>query len=176
MNTTHHTTRAFTIIETLVAVAILMIAVAGPLVIASRGLRAALYSRDQMIASLLGQESMEVVKNIRSNNISLGLNWVQSLGTCVVTAPCDASALSATIRSGCSIECNWSTGYPLTFSSGYRSDGQGEPTLFRRMFFLTPMSTSGPIDEYTVNVVVSWTEGTVPNELRLTSQLTNSTR
>ncbi|MES2216746.1 MAG: prepilin-type N-terminal cleavage/methylation domain-containing protein [Patescibacteria group bacterium] len=168
--TRHATCRGFTIVETLVAVAILMISIAGPLVIASKGLRAALYSRDQMIASLLAQESMEIVKNIRSNNITSGSNWVQSLDTCLLNSPCDANAVSSTpIWIGCS-----TTGCPLYFSAGYTPEFVGEETLFRRMFFLTPMP--GQPNEYTVNVVVSWTEGTVPNELHVTSQLTNSTR
>jgi Tfp pilus assembly protein PilV len=63
--------RGFTIIETLVAVTILMIAVAGPLVVASKGLNAALYARDQVIASYLAQESMEAIKNQRDNNINI---------------------------------------------------------------------------------------------------------
>ncbi len=168
MRMTYKTTRAFTIVETLVAVAVLMIAIAGPLVIASKGLRAALYSRDQMIASLLAQESMEIVKNIRSNNIDDSLPWAQSLSGCLIAAPCDASALAPTlIRTGCSV-----TGCPISFYGGYTSETIGQETLFKRYFFLHPISA----DEYTVNVVVSWFEGLVSNELRVTSQLTNSIR
>ena len=41
----------FTLIETLVAIAILMIAIAGPLTVAEKGLTATYYSRNQLIGS-----------------------------------------------------------------------------------------------------------------------------
>ena len=43
--------KGFTIIETLIAITVLMIAVAGPLSVASKGLLSAQISKDQMIAS-----------------------------------------------------------------------------------------------------------------------------
>jgi Tfp pilus assembly protein PilV len=49
----------FTIVETLVAITILMIAIAGPLTIAQKGLTASTYARDQMIASFLAQDGLE---------------------------------------------------------------------------------------------------------------------
>ena len=58
----------FTLVETLVAIAILMIAIAGPLTVAEKGLSAAIYARDQMMASYLAQDGMEYVKNVVDTN------------------------------------------------------------------------------------------------------------
>jgi Tfp pilus assembly protein PilV len=55
--------KGFTIVETLVAVTILMISIAGPLTVANKGLLAAINAKDQMIASYLAQDAMEYVKN-----------------------------------------------------------------------------------------------------------------
>ncbi len=65
--------KGFTIIETLVAITILMIAVAGPLTIAQKGLTASVYARDQVTASFLAQELMEYNKSQKR------LNWSNSI-------------------------------------------------------------------------------------------------
>lgn len=58
--------KAFTIIETLVATAIVMIAIAGPLVSANRALNAIIFSRDRILASYLAQEGMEYVRLVKN--------------------------------------------------------------------------------------------------------------
>ncbi len=58
--------KAFTIIETLVATAIVMIAIAGPLVSANRALNAIIFSRDRIMASYLAQEGMEYVRLVKN--------------------------------------------------------------------------------------------------------------
>ena len=63
------TKKGFTLIETLVAISILMLAVTGPLVISQKGLSAAAYAKDQMIAYYLAQDAMEYVRNVRDTNV-----------------------------------------------------------------------------------------------------------
>jgi len=183
-----NTYRGFTLVETLVAVAVLMIAIAGPLVIASKGLSAALFARDQMIASFLAQESMEVVKNTRDNYIKNGggvagewIRWAQGTPGCIrpdsnsINA-CDASALSNVIQS-CAIDSEQCRVYLST--DGYTTDALASGaklTLFRRYFYITPKANSGGNIDALVTVVVSWNQGTIPNELRLTSELVDSIR
>lgn len=57
--------RAFTLVETMVAVAIITVAVAGPMVTASRAALAANLSKDQLTASYLAQEGIEYVRMLR---------------------------------------------------------------------------------------------------------------
>ncbi len=63
----------FTLLETLVAVSIVTIAIVAPMSLASQSLTASYYARDQLIASQLAQEAIEVVRHIRDGNI-LALN------------------------------------------------------------------------------------------------------
>lgn len=84
--------RAFTIIETLVAIMILMIAISGPLTNAFQGLNAASAARDQMTASNLAQEGIEAIRNIVDSNIRSGRaadqGFLLNVNTCGSKARC----------------------------------------------------------------------------------------
>ena len=58
-------TEGFTLIESLVAVSILMIAIASPMTLAQKGLATAILSKDEMTAGFLGQDAIEAVRNAR---------------------------------------------------------------------------------------------------------------
>ena len=60
-----HFQKGFTLVEALVAISILMIAIASPMLLAQKGLSTAILSKDQMIAAFLAQDAIEAVKNIR---------------------------------------------------------------------------------------------------------------
>jgi type II secretory pathway pseudopilin PulG len=64
-----HKKAGFTIMETLVAISLLLLAITGPMVFAQNGLRAAFQSRDQVTAFNLAQDAIEFVKNRRDHNI-----------------------------------------------------------------------------------------------------------
>jgi prepilin-type N-terminal cleavage/methylation domain-containing protein len=60
----------FTLVETIVAVTILVTAITGPMVLAASSLRATRDARNELIATHLAEESIEVLHNIRDNNIT----------------------------------------------------------------------------------------------------------
>ncbi len=69
--------KGFTIIETLVAISILVIAVTGPLSLASRGLAYSQYAKDEVTAFYLANEALDVIRNIRDTNIRSGKPWLE---------------------------------------------------------------------------------------------------
>lgn len=63
--TVKESTRGFTLIETLVAISILLLSIIGPMEIAARGLFSAYYARDEITAYYLAQEGIEYIRNVR---------------------------------------------------------------------------------------------------------------
>lgn len=62
--------KGFTLVETIVAVTILITAITGPMVLAAASLRATRDARNELIATHLAEESIEILHNIRDNNIT----------------------------------------------------------------------------------------------------------
>lgn len=62
----------FSLMEVMLSVAVLSIGIMGVLPLIVSGLREALDSRDQVIASMLAQEGAELAQNIRDNNWASG--------------------------------------------------------------------------------------------------------
>lgn len=74
---------AFTLIETLVAVSILLIAIIGPISLIGDALHRIYYAKDEMIAINLAQEGIEAVRRVRDTNMlgggSAPGNWLADL-------------------------------------------------------------------------------------------------
>ncbi|TAK58180.1 prepilin-type N-terminal cleavage/methylation domain-containing protein [Patescibacteria group bacterium] len=168
--------KGFTLIETLIAITVLMLAVTGPLVISQKGLSAAGYAKDQMTAYYLAQDAMEYVRNVRDANVLGGASdWLSvvsgSLSLCNATS-CTidtrpSSEAVATCGSTCPLQKN-NTG--LEFY-GY---GSGEPTIFTRTVRIEKPdgTTITSIDlEAKVTVVVSWQTFTGPRNITLVENL-----
>ncbi len=80
-----HKTQGFTLVETLVAIAILMIAIIAPFYSIQQAITASYTSRDQLIATALAQEGIEYIYYIRDNNyLTPGNSWIQGMDNCMV--------------------------------------------------------------------------------------------
>ncbi len=82
--------RGFSLFETLVAIFILMVAIAGAMSLTQKSLSSSAYSKDQVIASFLAQDAIEYIRNIRDYNYDrgqklqdAGINWDESLESCM---------------------------------------------------------------------------------------------
>ncbi len=59
--------KGFTLIETLVAITILLLTIVGPMTIAQKGIQNAYYATDQVTAVFLAQEAIEAIREHRDN-------------------------------------------------------------------------------------------------------------
>jgi len=194
--------KAFTIVETLVAISILLIALTGPLTIISQSLHSSYFSRDQVTASYLAQEAIEYIRNRRDTNALVTGNdythWLDGIATNI--NPDDSGGdiyinnngsltpkklelvrgdsgyeLQSCGVSGCDV-----LGYGAidSLNSGYGSTDQAAtPSLFTREIILSraPDDTSDgiPLREVLVTVNVKWQTGDTPSEVTLKETLDN---
>ncbi len=151
-------------VETLVAVAILMIAIAGPLTIAQKGLMSAFYAHDQTTASYLAQDAMEFIKNIRDNNLvnpSLP-SWHDKISTCTASSKCKIDTMADPNSGSAGISSCSPSGVLYVGDLGYNHNSSGLETKFSRCFYLVT-NVSGNPDEAKVVVEVSWDRGLLKN-------------
>lgn len=148
-------TRGFTLLETLVAVALLTTAVASAISIVSRSIQSATYARDQMTASFLASEGIELVRNLRdtkAREMLEGLaseNWLESLtgSSCGGGSPCDIDPVDLSIP-GCS-----SDGCPLSLDgSGFYRPTSGTATKFSRKIVISDNDEKSALVTVTVRV------------------------
>ena len=190
--------KGFTLVETLVAITILLIAIAGPLTIAAKGLNGAFYARDQIIAYYLAQEGIEYVRNVRDTNSLNHLNWItgglasgSGLNNCI-NSYCRINVLDqnpATSVSSCvsdttnnpldsSLHCK-----ALTIDSGpggdlYNYTGSTATQFTRDIIITNPdPSSSGIINlnthELQITSTVSWRSPLPDHSFSLTEDITN---
>ena len=89
METSHVQRRkeGFTLVETLVAIFILVLAVILPLSASYIGISQAFQARDQLIASYLAQDAIEYIRKEINTNVRSGDNPLQTLTSCNGAAP-----------------------------------------------------------------------------------------
>lgn len=67
--------KGFTLVETLVAIFILVVSITGPMAAAQNSLRSSFLARDQVVAYYLAQESIEYIKNAKDGLAVQGTDW-----------------------------------------------------------------------------------------------------
>src|SRR3989344_424012 len=179
----------FTIIETLVAIAILLLSIIGPLTIAEKGLASAEAARQEITAFYLAQEAIEYVRNIRDTNaLQNGGQWLQNLNECQKTAGCGIDVTESP-QSQQTKECKINDGDcqlyqyvgtsidpvpttdPLYGIFGHRSTGGWKPTEFTRKVYMTEINVD--MDASTT-VRVMWNTGSFGSRhLDLTEHMLN---
>jgi prepilin-type N-terminal cleavage/methylation domain-containing protein len=74
--------RGFTLLETLVAIFILVLSITGPMSFAQSSLRTAFLARDQITAFFLAQDAIETIKNMRDDNALKEKDWLDGIEIC----------------------------------------------------------------------------------------------
>ena len=141
--------KAFTLVEALVAISILMIAIAGPMTLAQKSLSTAILSKDQMIAGFLAQDAIEAVKNIRdqiavsqTTGDWLAGNGVLSLTPCVCNLNGDKCNFTSSNFNYCTIDTTAPTWAVSTFfTSPQGIDAGGSQTTLLTMTYNKNLST-----------------------------------
>ncbi|MDB5244412.1 MAG: hypothetical protein JWN18_282 [Parcubacteria group bacterium] len=178
--------KGFTLIESLVAVTILMVAAAGPLFAANRAIVAAGIARDRLTASLLSQEGTEYIRLVRDNKYLQAYQTNQSTATTngwssfiTAVANCDTSTVPT---NACKINPTLYFGGTPTVTAcvggacgqlyltagGYTYDSSGTQTKFIRSVQVAAISSTEEVATSTVAWSYRGTTYSVVNTLHLT--------
>lgn len=170
-----HGAQGFTLIETLIAILILVTAITGPLTIASRSVIAGQVAKDQITAFYLAQDAIEYVRFVRDTNRLNGADWVTGAGgsggasliPCTTGNGCyldstdnedlDSGTAGTQSIAVCSAACPAMKYDTSTNRFSYLS---GSNTLFTRQVKITSPSPGDPNNERVVTVTVTWTNPT----------------
>ena len=144
--------KGFTLIETLVAIAILLIAVVGPISLIGDALHKLYYAKDQIIAINLAQEGIEVVRQVRDSNMLAWDGATPPWNTGIEEDYYTIDADSATVTSSANAQ------QPILLNGDgfYRQSGAGTATQFTRLVTITDI-VSGR--ELKVTSTVEWKTG-----------------
>ena len=143
--------RGFTLIESMVAISILLIAMTGPLVLAKQGLKSSRLAKNQIIAFYLAQDAIEHIRSVRDSNFLSSSAWLTGLGNCI-GGYCQVDTTTSVISS-CVANC------PLLRKSttdglyGYNA-GWGETGFRRKVQIYQRLGTNS--DEVYVEVKILW--------------------
>lgn len=173
----HGTEAGFTLIETLVAIMVLLIALAGPLTLAQQSLQSASISADQITAFYLAQDAMEYVRNVRDTNLINGNGWMDGLNSCFQNfCSIDTStsmSLNQAVKNctgyggGPGNDCR--LGYdPVSNRYGYNNSWS--PSRFWRQTKIEQLQANA---EVRVTTTVTWQTGDYTNDVTVSQSLFN---
>jgi len=188
MNKKFQNIKGFTLLETLIAIAIMTVAVGSAFTMAQKSLMTSYQSKNQIAAYFLAAEGLELVRNIRDsvafynnkNPTSSQIGWIKPLeSACVpshLTSKCDINpladfsnpnAISSSIAScaapeGCRLHQVSNSGKTI-----YTSFDSGQPSVFFRSIYIVCSPTMDCIpdssgkSEAIVTSTVTWNGQTV---------------
>lgn len=166
---THNIKHGFSLVETLVAVSIVVFSVLGPVTLTVFSLKSSSFSKNNLIAGNLAQEGIELVRAKSKSNMlacapsCVPNDWLNDFNSCFLANGCsiDASDLE-TGNCASANQCflRFEIGNPGYADDGIYNHGGGSQTqnptsIFRRVVKLTEINSG---IEVKVNVEVSWTE------------------
>ncbi len=170
--------RGFTLVETLVAVLILMMVIIGPMTIASRGIQGSYFANEQVTAVFLAQEAMESIQQLRDDNAlevfeggsTESWEWYDDLeSSCKNTGAnggCDYNILMGTYHScatesNCKLEMYTGSAEAIKYGYGNLPDWNTNSPYTRKIQIGTEVGGGVP-----VMVTVSWTSHLFSSSVR----------
>ena len=159
--------KGFTLIETLVAVSLMVVAIVAPMSLVSQSLTTAYYARDQVAAYSLAQEGIETVRAVRDGNILSNAKAGTSLSL-LESIPINTNfRADARVAGGAGLVSCGICVCPLlqvdTTNTLYGYDAGWNDTKFRRTLnarYVGPAAINGGQDEISVTVTVTWETAT----------------
>lgn len=170
--------KGFSLIETFVAISVLLLAVTGVLTTTQQSLKAASVAKENLIATQLAQEAIEFVRNMR-DEIAIkiiedggagGIDWLHR-GSLNLRSHCVEDGLcKLNIPNGTVGECGGGACGKIQYDDSTGEYGSGEDTIFTREVNIKKIETD---QEAEVTVRVYWQAGLATKEVVLQETIYN---
>jgi len=153
--------QAFTFLEVIIAIFIMIVGIGGTLVVLQRGISSITQARARLTAAYLAQEGIEIIRNIRDTNwveqrIASTTPWDAELNEGEYEADYEDTKNETPSLTPCDFPCDYNR---LRFlkknEEGFYSYNTGTLTPFKRKISIEKPSTS----TLKVTVTVYWGEG-----------------
>ncbi len=141
-----HIQKGFTLMETLIATAIMLVSVAAIFALGGQTFQAAQQSEARFTAAFLAQEGIEIVRGVRDNNWLEDVAWDKGLDAGTYIADYKDQTLSAYSNTPLKKESN-----------GFYQYDSGSDTSFSRKIEISDKTTNS----FLVTVTVSWGDSQV---------------
>lgn len=178
-----HRQSGFTIVESLIAITILLIAVVAPMSIISTNLNQVFLSRDQLTAIYLAEEAIEIIRQRRDSNMIAKDVWDAGLGSsdcfgagirCIV-GPDDFNVPTVEKCTGSGIDCGNLNSPDKTLELYLNSDSiyTHDPTSATKTNFTRVVNVVdlGNDNELKFTATVSWNTGSIMKTISITENL-----
>ncbi|MBI1974665.1 MAG: prepilin-type N-terminal cleavage/methylation domain-containing protein [Candidatus Zambryskibacteria bacterium] len=159
----------FTIIESLVAMAILLAAIAGASAALQTGISSYIFSKDQVIAFYLAQEGFEQVRNIRDENALAGRDWLTGLSDCFSPNSCTVSPVENSNVAACGLFGTCPVLRQDTQTGFFGYNALWPPTVLKREIQLEQINGY----EVSILVTIDWSKGTASQSFRARENIFN---
>ena len=174
MNNQNSKKSGFTIVESLVAITILVTAVIGAMSAVQSGLSSYIFSKDQITAFYLAQEGFEQLRNIRDENHLNGVYWLTNITAetddpCYFGQACIVSPIETSDATRCSSPGNCPVVRQDPDNGFYGYDASWDETKFRREIELSYVGA----DEITATVTVYWNKGLINRQFKVKENILN---
>ncbi len=156
--------RAFSLIEVLIAIAVMMVVITSPLTLIYESMSYQRLSEDETIAVYLAQDALEYVRARRAYNKKQGSSWNAGIScgsTCRVDTTVAQSSFALTPCSGAGCTLN----YAASGNKLYSHTG-GTATRYQRYLQITNHGAN-----LEVTATVEWMDRTTPKSVSLKAHL-----
>ncbi len=166
--------KGFTIVESLVAITILVMVIIGATSAVQSGISSYIFSKDQIIAFYLAQEGFEQIRNIRDENGLKNQDWLTGLSTnpsdpCYFGNACIVDPVVSATPTMCSSPGNCPMLRQDTGTGFFGYNASWPSTIFRREIVLTQINSN----EVSILVTVNWSKGIASRQFRARGNILN---
>jgi len=164
--------KGFTIIESLVAISILVVVITGAMSAIQAAISSYTFSKDQFISFYLAQEAFEQIRNIRDENRLNNRDWMTGIALtvsdpCAFSQACTVDPIATSVATRCSSPGNCPVLRQDATSGLFGYNASWVLTKFRREILLTSVNSN----EVAVTVTVNWSKGPINRQFKARANL-----